>query len=207
VLFFTLLLLNVALFGYFHTREQGPRPGSAPHSQLNPERVQLATSASATGAQNPGAKLACYEWGAIPAERMNNAEEALAKLNLGERLTRPKAQEFFVHIPPFKTAKDAEKKLGELKQLEIADATLVNEPGKWRWAIAFGAHATEQDAIVQLNQLKEKGVKSAKIAARDTVANAFAVAGVDEKLGAELGKVAQGFEGSELKVMECAAGP
>lgn len=205
VLFFTLLLLNVALFGYLHTREQGPRPGSAPHSQLNPERVQLATSDG--GTQKPGTKLGCYEWRAIAADRMDAAEAALAKLNLAQAPTRIKAQEFFVHIPPFKNAKDAEKKLGELKQLEINDASVVNEPGKWRWAIAFGAHATEQDAIVQLNQLKEKGVKSAKIATRDVVPSAFALASVDEKAGAELAKLVPGFAGSELKAVECAAGP
>lgn len=200
VLFFTLLLLNVALFGYLHSREQGARTGAAPHTQLNPERVQLA------GSSVPGqAKLACYEWGGLSAERMAAAEEGLAKLNLGERLSRPHIQEFFVHIPPLKSKADAEKKLSELKQLDVTDATLVEDPGKWRWAIAFGTHATEQDAIVQLNQLKEKGVKSAKVGLRDNLANAFALRDVDEKLGAELGKLVQGFEGSELKQVDCPA--
>lgn len=201
VLFFTLLLLNVALFGYLHTREQGTRAGAAPHTQLNPERVQMA------GSSGPGeqAKRACYEWGGLPAERVAAAEAALAKLNLGDRLSRPHIQEYFVHIPPLKNAQDAEKKLSELQRLGITDAKVVEELGKWRWAIAFGTHPTEQDAIVQLNQLKEKGVKSAKVAPRDNLANAFALRDVDEKLGAELGKLAQGFEGSELKPVDCPA--
>lgn len=198
VLFFTLLLLNVALFGYLYTREQSSRPPNAAHSQLNPERVRLASEAAP-----PGVRLACYEWRGIAAERMADAEAELGKLALGERPARPHAQDFFVHIPPLKSVKEAEKKLAELVQLGVSDAKVVDEPGKWRWTIAFGAHPAEQDAIVQLNQLKEKGVKSAKIAARDTLANAFALAGVDEKAGAELSQVVQGFEGSELKTVEC----
>ena len=204
LLFFILLLVNVAVFGYFTYRDQGIANSNPHRSSVNADRIRL-VNPSDTPAQ-PGVaapKLACLEWSGIKPKEIDQARQALDKLALGDKLSRPEMEEFWLYIPPQKNKKEAEKKLEELAGLGIEDGQLMEEVGKWRWAISFAAHPSEDSAIVRLNQFKEKGVKSAKILKRDAPVNAFHIIQVDEKLNTELNQLKSAYVGTELKEIEC----
>jgi hypothetical protein len=206
-LFFILLLVNVAVFGYFTYRDQGIANLKPQRPPVNADRIRLVNPADVpapTGKVGEAApKLACMEWGGFKPEEIDQARQALDKLALGDRLTRPKVAEYWLYIQPQKNKKDAEKKLEELAGLGIEDGQLVEDAGKWRWAISFAAHPSEDLAIVRLNQLKEKGVKSAKILKRDVPGNTFQIFQADEKLSAELNQLKSAYAGTELKEIEC----
>lgn len=204
--FFILLLANAAAFAYFSTRDQGGASQKPQRPPLNAERVRLVNPADALAPRgNPAAaaKLACLEWSGLKPEEIAPAQQALDKLALGDKLTRPIGEEYWLHIPPQKSRKDAQKKLEELLGLGIDDGQIIEDAGKWRWAISFAAHPSEDLAIVRLNQLKEKGVKSAKILKRETPGNAFRIQLADEKLSAELNLLTAAYAGTELKEIEC----
>ena len=207
LLFFILLLVNVAVFGYFTYRDQGSANLKPQRPPVNADRIRLVNPADVPAPTGkPGAaapKLACMEWSGFKPEEIDPARQALDKLALGDKLTRPKVDEYWLYIPPPKNKKEAQKKLEELVGLGIEDGQLVEEAGKWRWAISFAAHPSEEAAIVRLNQLKEKGVKSAKILKRDALGNVFHILQADEKLSAELNQLKAAYAGTELKEIEC----
>ena len=207
LLFFILLLANVSLFGYFTYREQGAVNAKPHQSPVNADRVRLVNPANApvqTGMPSAVApKLRCLEWSGFTPEAIEQARQALNKFALGDKLTQPQVDEYWLYIPPQKSKKDAEKKLEELAGLGIVDGQLIEDVVKWRWAISFGAYPSEDLAIVRLNQIKEKGVKSAKILKRDAPGNALHILQADEKLVAELNKLKSAYAGAELKEIEC----
>lgn len=204
--FFILLLVNVAVFGYFTYRDQGAANLKTQRAPLNAERIRVVapTEVPVSGTPAPAvAKLACLVWSGIKPEEIDQARLALDKLALGDKLTQAPVTEYWLYIPPLKNKTDAQKKLAELAALGIEDGQLVDTAGKWRWAISFAGHPSEDAAVVRLNQLKEKGVKSAKILKRDVPGNAFNIAQVDEKIRAELNQVKSAFSGTELNDVEC----
>jgi len=207
LLFFILLLANVSLFGYFTYREQGTANAKPYRPPVNADRIRLVNPSDApmpsSKAVGASAKFVCMEWTGLKAEDIDPARQALDKLALGEKLSRGNVEEYWLHIPPQKTKKDAEKKLAELVGLGIDDAQVIADPPTWRWAISFPAQVSEDLAIVRLNQLKEKGVKSAKILKRDAPGNTFNIVQVDEKIRADLNQLKTTYSGTELKEIEC----
>lgn len=207
LLFFILLLVNVAVFGYFTYRDQGIANLKQQRPPVSADRIRLVSPADVPAptakAGEAAPKLACMEWGGFKPEEIDQVRQALDKLALGDRLTRTKVTEYWLYIQPQKNKKDAEKKLEELASLGIDDGQLVEDAGKWRWAISFAAQPSEDLAIVRLNQLKEKGVKSAKILKRDVPGNSFQISQADEKLSAELNQLKSAYSGTELKEIEC----
>jgi len=209
LLFFILLLVNVAAFGYFTYRDQGIANLKPQRPPVNADRIRLVSPADVPTPMgklgDAAPKLSCMEWSGFKPEEIDQARQALDKLALGDKVTQPKGEEYWLYIPPQKSKKDAEKKQEELAGLGIEDGQLIEETGKWRWAISFDAYPSEDLAIVRLNQLKEKGVKSAKIVKRDVPGNAFQILQADEKLSAELNQLKATYAGTELKVIECKA--
>lgn len=206
LLFFILLLVNVTVLGYFTYRDQNIAPVKSQRPPLNADRIRLANPADAPAplsATTP--KIACMVWSGFKPEEIEPARQALNKLALGDKLTQPLVAEYWLYIPPQKTKKDAEKKLAELAGLGIDDGQVLEDAGKWRWAISFAAYPSEEAAVVRLNQLKEKGVKSAKLLKRDTPGNAFHIVQVDAKLSSELNLLKAAYAGSELNEIECKA--
>ena len=90
-----------------------------------------------------------------------------------------------------------------LKALAIEDGVLLAQPGKWQFAISFAAFPNEEGAIIRLNQLKEKGVKSAKILKRAAIGETLLIQQADEKLVAALNKLHAEFTETTLSAIEC----
>lgn len=201
LLFFIMLLVNAAAFAYFTFREEGADPNKAALPALNAERIRLVGD-PATGTPSGSVEQACWIWSGFKPEELALARVELDRLALGDKLTQPPKEEFWLYIAPLKGKQEAEKKLAELKALTIDDGVLVEERGKWQFAISFAAYPSEDAATVRLNQLKEKGVKSAKILKREVPGDTFMIQRADKKIAPDLSKLQARFGDTTLKQCE-----
>ncbi len=198
--FFILLLVNALVFAYYHYREQQANPGRPALPALSAERIRLVGAEPANVQTEP---LSCWSWAGFKAEELDAARAELDALGLGDKLQQSTKEEYWLHIPPLKNKAEAEKKLAELKALTIEDGALLEERGKWRFAISLGVYPNEDAATVRLNQLKEKGVKSARLLRREVPGEAFAVQAIDAKTAAALSKLQARFGETVLQKVAC----
>lgn len=72
---------------------------------------------------------------------------------------------WWVYVPPLSNKAEADKKAAELRQLGITDYFMIAE-GQNRFAISLGVFSTEKGAQDRLAELKEKGVRTARLTPR-----------------------------------------
>ena len=219
-LFLLLLLANVAFFAW--TRYVSPPDASADPlpltRQIEPEKMKVVapndlpappaarpTPTSAPAAIPVAAK--CLEWGSFTLTDAPRAEKALEPLALGPRLAHRRTEEtagWWVFIPPQGNRAGAVRKASELKSLSINDYFIVQEDGPYRWAVSLGVFRNEDAAQARLAALRDQGVRSARVAPRETVVPKvwLQVKNVDTALAAKLRDTARAVEGTELR--ECA---
>ena len=208
--FFFLLLLANALFFAFDAFSDILFPGEAQllQQQIKPETIKLLAAPEVARTAKRAQAVACVEWGAFTGEETGRAQEALAPLALGAKLTPRRIDEaaaWWVFIPPQGSRQAATIKTGELKRLGIDDYFIVQEDPKVRFAISLGVFRTQEAAMNRLEHLRSKGVRTAQLGARDTQVQKiwFQVRDVPEAVVAKLNELRQGFPGSEVK--DCVA--
>jgi hypothetical protein len=219
-LFYLLLLANIAFFGYMQL--MAGRNGEVPlaHRQFYSEKIKLLNpnEVLTVPVLKPAVKLenapaaakppACLEWGAFTGPELARAQDALDKLQLGDRLSQRNSEEtvgYWVYIPPLKTKKDAENKIGELKALGIGEYFLMQDNSPWRNAISLGVFKSEELARNYLAKLQAKGVKSAVIGERNhqIKRTLFQIRDAGEALANKLDELQRDFPGSDLKAVAC----
>ena len=173
-----------------------PRPSAAP--------LQPAAPASASPAAASQVALKCVEWGSFTLTDAPRAEKALEPLALGARLAQRRTEEaagWWVYIPPQPNRQLALRKAAELKSLGVEDYFVVQEEGPNRWAVSLGVFRAEDAAQARLAALRDRGVRSARVGARDTIVPKIwlQVKDVDAPLYARLKDTARGIDGSELR--------
>ena len=85
-----------------------------------------AGSSPAKDAVAAQAGLVCIEWGGFTPDQSARARGALEKAGLRDQATQREIPErYWVYIPPLKSAAEAEKKTGELKEDPNLVATFV----------------------------------------------------------------------------------
>ena len=213
ILFFILLLGNVAFFAYTWLGS-GAQAGSDAQivgQQLNADKIRVLlpeqVSALTRKTETPRIAAVCLEWGALAAADAARAEQALEPLALGAKLSQRKQEEiagFWVYVPPLASRQSAVQKAGEFKRLGVDDYFLVSDDSKWRNAISLGIFKTEEAAKARLAALRAKGVKSATVGTRETQPGKtfFQVRDVSAAVMAKLNELKQGFAGTEVR--ECA---
>ena len=222
VAFLVLLLANLALYTWL--RYGAPEAEPVPLSrQIAPEKLKVVAPAGlppvsavtkppapapapAAAPASPAASGACVEWGSFTIADAARAEQALEPLALGPRLAQRRTEEqagWWVFIPPQGNRQSALRKAAELKQLGVEEYFIVQEEGPLRWALSLGVFRTEESAQARLAALRDQGVRTARVGARDTTVPKvwLQVKGVDAPLQARLKEIARQVEGSELK--EC----
>ena len=215
-LFLLLVLANVAFFAW--SRYVSPADASADPlpltRQIEPEKMKVVAPNDLPGP--PAARAApasipvaakCLEWGSFTLTDAPRAEKALEPLALGPRLAQRRTEEtagWWVFIPPQGNRAAAVRKAAELKSLSIDDYFIVQEDGPYRWAVSLGVFRNEDAAQARLATLRNQGVRSARLAPRETVVPKvwLQVKNVDGALQAKLKDTARTIEGSELR--ECA---
>jgi hypothetical protein len=216
--------------GYLDTfLSDGHEPSRAAR-QLNADKIKLisaaeaaaaaaaasaAASASATSnapasAIDPAADAAakpdvtaCSEIGNFAEADAAKFEKLLAKLTLGDRLSRRKFDEVSSHIvsiPPQGSKEGAEKKAAELRHLGINDFFIIKDEGSMQWGISLGVYKTQERAQSRLAELYKSGVHSAKIAPFSTVNKiAFQIHNLDPGTKEALDKIKAGFPQQEMR--------
>lgn len=217
IVFFLLLLANLAFFAwaYFGAGRASEEP-QLMQQQLNPQEIRLLSADQVAKLAAERAKLAdrpkalpkvpaaCVELGAFSPIDVPRVQQALEPLALGSRLSQRRAQEiasYWVFIPPLRNRQVANQKAAELKKLGIEDFFIVLEDPKARFAISLGVFKTEEAARSRLGELRTKGVRTARVAPKETSVQKvyFAIREVPDALVAKLNDLRQAFPGSEIK--------
>lgn len=168
-----LVLLNVALLGYFQLSgmqaesvRQGHEPVLAEQmTLLSKEQLAAMTELSpGTGAGETTVPLAdalaCYEWGSFPAASVPRARSILEQLGLEFTVHQTAATEairYWVYIPPLKSQQEAEARSDALRLLGVAE-TFVVEEARWRNAISLGIFSDKTLATRLAQELRSRGV-------------------------------------------------
>jgi hypothetical protein len=199
--FFLLLFINIAFAVYIQSEPvSGDYAQSRDHAQppreAEPEKLKPSREA-----------VACLEWGIFLDADQERVEEALAQMQLEEKMDRQqmgKTPVFWIHIPPLKNAFLAEKKMGELGRLGVGGYSRVEHDDKWNNAISMGFFHNVEDAQSALASLRAKGVRSAVIGARNLDQVGFVLRNPSEEDAAKLRVLEKEFSGSKLKTSKCA---
>ena len=199
-LFFLLLFANVFFAIYiqsgFDSSSSSPLP-----AELHPEKIRLLPAPAPVPAA-----AACLEWGNFIGTDLQRAETAIAKLQLGDSLSRHAVGEvpaYWVHIPPLKTKYDAVKKIEELKKLGVTNYFHIQDNSEWNNAISLDIFRSEEAARKFLTEMRNKGIRSAVIGERSLKQIAFVVHRPAEDVIEKMIRLQQGFPGSELKASGC----
>jgi len=111
----------------------------------------------------------CLAWEHLAAADADRLAAVLAgkfaDFKVSRRVIAAEGNGWWVHVPPLASKAEADKKAGELKQLEISDFFVVQD-GPSRFAISLGVFSSEKGAQDRLADLKAKGVRSAKVGPR-----------------------------------------
>ena len=207
-IFFLLLLANAVFFGYMQFSGGRSEESLSAHAPLNAENVHLLGIAPLPSAKpKPAAPQVCLEWGSFANAELEQAKQALKRLNLGGKVAVRDMGEhvtYWVLIPPLKSKQDAEKKLAQVKALGVDDVALMPERDKWHNAVSLGLFSTLEAANKYLEEVRKKGVRSATVDTRGKDAKqSLFVKDASEAVSAELVKIKLDFPGSELKAVAC----
>ncbi len=214
LLFFLLILANLLFYGW-HAGYIGPGDvkkgeGERLTQQLSPEKIRIVTPDEARKMRESAKTRVnvCFDWGTFPAQEAEKATEALAALNLGNRLVVRTVEEtagWWVFMPPQGSKPNADKKVDELKRLGITDFFIVQDEGPNKFAISLGVFRTEDAAKGYLAAISAKGVKTARADQRETKVQKtiYRLSGLDEAATARFDALRKDFPGHEAK--DCAA--
>lgn len=120
----------------------------------------------------------CYEIAGLDETNARKLASALGPLKLGARQQTRKTEDnnqWIVYVPPRPDRAGAEKKAAEIKELGVPETYIISDNSPLRWAVSLGIFSSREAAETQLDKLKEKGVRTAKIGPRNPDAGTSAV--------------------------------
>lgn len=184
--FWSLLVLNAFLLafnlGYLGHWSLDTHEPERLKKQHHADQLKLLTAAEAVSPSEPASEkkpevIACLEVGNFQQNDIPKFEEKLKSLAMGDRQSRINVVDVATHmvfIPSQGSKEGADKKAGELRRLGINDFYIVQDQSNLRWGISLGVFKTEEAAKLHLNNLSNKGVRSARIGPRTVSTNKFA---------------------------------
>jgi hypothetical protein len=205
-----LVLMNIALFGYFNMDKIAPKT-QASRQELNPEKLTLlmdtdfATLDKKTLLQTP--LTHCYKWGRFTETSLSEAQEVLRRLDLTAELieeTPKQDKRFWIYYPPLATAEKAKQKAEEIKKLGVDELFIVQD-SQWRNAISFGLFSDETLANNLFKNLKAKGVKYALKSVRNqgSATSSLLLHSVSPEMAVALYKIRPEFVGTDIHSVAC----
>lgn len=165
-----LLLLNLAVAGFFLGRDFLATRQPTAHPPLNIDRISLR---SASRPKNPGARLPespvsrtlCVEWRGLEQADFVRAREQLKSM-AGDHVMSftevPLSLYQWVIFPPLPSHTAALAKLAELTALGIEDVGVVQD-GVWTNALSLGLYMNVEAARRRTRELEDKGIHGTRI--------------------------------------------
>ena len=213
-LFFILLAANLALalWGQFGKKES---PNLLARQQIHPEKIRIAQPQTIQPqpppipqSAPPPVKKVCYKWGTFSGDALEKARAALKTLvpsgTVREQILRkPDKLGYWAYIPPKRTKQEALDAIGTLDDLGIRDHFLIQDNGKWQYAISLGIFRTEEAARKYASSIRSRGVKSATSGRRDSGEIVFSIDDLEETQAVRIEALHGKFPGSEMKEVDC----
>lgn len=220
-LFWILLLVNVLVLALLQQGWKGwgvPEPSAQAglHADkmrlLNPSQgapVAAAPTKTAVAPESlPLPALACLEWGDFTGTDLIRARDALSSMQLGDQFKEYQEERdiaHWVYFPPLKNKAEISRKISEIKALGITDYFVMTAEGPWQNAISLGVFQTQEAAEHFLDDMRNKGVRTATVGLRESKfkVTIFSIREVGILTKAKLAALQQEFSTSELKQIPC----
>ena len=120
--------------------------------------------------QAPHVQTLCKYWDNLPYPLAQEIKRLISNkapdITLKETPHWGEGHGWWVHIPPLGSKTEAEKKAGEVRRLGVTDYFLLTEAGPNQFAISLGLFSSEKGGQERLNEVKNKGIRSAKLVER-----------------------------------------
>ena len=148
---------------------------------------------------------ACVELAGIAPADMPQAREALAAMQLGDRLMERKVEEItrhWVYIPPARDRRSAEQAASILRKHGISDISIRPD-----FAISLGVFSTEEAARRFLVLVEAKGAQGAQVGpfAKEVKDSVFLIRDPDSQLVARLALLQREHTESTMRAVACPA--
>ncbi len=166
----TLLVVNLAVAGFFIGRDYWPQDDAAQTASLNVDRLSLRSQSASAPREDASPAAAvhtalCVEWRGLNQDEFVQVRQQLKSL-AGERVMSftevPLNTRQWVIFPPLPSAESAAVKLNELMAAGLKDAFVVKD-GDWRNAISLGLYADADAAQRRVLEAESKGVLSTRV--------------------------------------------
>lgn len=216
VWFWIVLAANVLLLGLMYSGVLDGRSAVVAQAPLNEQKIQILNSAdmqaaTAPVAPDPATPVAtanCLEWSDFSGTDLKRANEALAMLKLGGKLSQREIEYnigYWVYIPPLKDKAAVNSKIAQLKARGVEEYFVVQEAGEWQHAISLGVFKSAEAAQKFLDSLVARDVHTAKMGERASKLKAivFVFNGVDGTVVDRLNELKKDFPSAELKKVAC----
>lgn len=211
----SLLLLNLAVAGWFVSRDYWPREATDRNASMNVDRLSLRSPtapapvpAKRSSAQAPlVAEAFCVEWRGLSPEEFVQVREQLKSL-AGQRVMSftevPLNTRRWVIFPPLPSAESAASKLNELTAAGVQDAFVVRDAA-WRNAISLGLFANDEAAGRRVRELEGKGVLGTRVEVlpRQGTEFYFVIRSEDPDALKSLGEIRQAHPNSQQSRVAC----
>ena len=115
----------------------------------------------------------------------------------------PGNSSFWINISPFKTRREAESKVEELKKLGIKDYFIMQEGNADSFAVSLGLYSSRDAADTALAALKDKGARSARLTERPRKSSLAKIELRGPEAKADEMRVALGNMASKIKTIAC----
>ncbi|NOT82756.1 MAG: SPOR domain-containing protein [Gallionella sp.] len=213
-LFWVLLAANIGLFWAMHEGSTLLQDEAVVQPPLNAEKIRLLDPKKMLFATNDTKSAeakeltTCLEWGEFSDEELKQVMDKLSGLSLQNKLSKREVEYqigYWVYIPPLTDKAATNEKISQLKERDVTEYFIVQEPGIWQNAISLGVFKTQEAAQDFLTTLRSKGVRSAQVGERGSKLkiNVLRFDEVDSTTEAKLNELQSGFVTQELKSVQC----
>ena len=215
LIFFLLLIANVALGAHIYLNETSPKP-DVPR-EVNPGSMKIVSVTDATKAQQDAIAVkklaaslsgsACVDFAVKPGDGIR-AQASFAAMNLGNRVSSRNVDEFSrftVTLPPQKDKRTADALVASLKKTGVKDVSALGDN-----AISLGVFSSDEAAqkiVADLSARAAALVKDVQVTPRNplTKETLFTVREPDTNMVARLTLMQREFEGSNVRAVACPA--
>jgi len=146
-------------------------PAKAPEpvpELVKPEVVSDASRVEPVSQAEEAASV-CLVWehlSVADADQLNALfNNKFADFKVNQQVVAGEANGWWVFIPALPSKVEADKKAGELRQLGVTDYFIILD-GPNRFTISLGVYSSEKGGQERLTEVKEKGIRSARLAPR-----------------------------------------
>ena len=213
LIFFLLLILNVALGAHVYLDETKPKV-EAPR-EMNPGALKILSVTDPAKAQQDAlaarklvASLsgsACVDFAVKPADDAR-AQAVFAAMNMGNRVSSRNAEEFSrfaVSLPPQKDKRAAETLVASLKKAGVKDVSALADN-----AISLGVFSSDEAAqkvVAEVTTKAKSLVRDVQVTPRNPQATEtlFTVKEPNTNMVARLTLMQREFDGSNLRAVAC----